>query len=120
MRLRCGVSSASPGRSLQFLADADVDLHGLQEPLLLWLDALGNNPDQSGQTEEADFLLLNAACLPSCPSVAAVCGFGSGTFFPGTWSPEGALEAPHGISADRSSWSRSYTLKQTKISEILR
>lgn len=38
-----------PGWSLQFPADADVDLHGLQRPLLLWFDALNNNTEQSGE-----------------------------------------------------------------------
>lgn len=34
-----------PGRSLEFPADADVDLHGLQRPLLLWFDALKKDID---------------------------------------------------------------------------
>lgn len=39
----CLCVSVLPGRSFEFPADADVDLHGLQGPLLLWFDALNNN-----------------------------------------------------------------------------
>lgn len=47
----------SPGRSFQFAADADVDLHGLQGPLLLWLDAL----QQHGSVTRSEYNLCTSA-----------------------------------------------------------
>ncbi len=52
-----------PGRSFQFPADADVDLHGLQRPLLLWFDALNNNTDQS---EDSKCLLVHTETSSHC------------------------------------------------------
>lgn len=44
-------SSDLPGWSFQLPADADVDLHGLQRPLLLWFDALNDNTEQLGHRD---------------------------------------------------------------------
>lgn len=53
--MTCARPAALPRRSLQLLADADVDPHALQRPLLLWFDALNRNTERSGHTAHTVF-----------------------------------------------------------------